>query len=194
MNQTHYAYIAENVSDNIFGQKFSLVYVNDMRDSIRKEYKDLGIIKVSYVLGHVSKKSFYEMSTDSDALKNLGVNLLPKRDSHYNYEKLNGFLASLKSNPDNKYLIMRFDDAKKNVDVIKVVYIDKDNNKLDEKTVESYMTDSALKKKNNEYGRAAKLDMTTGFRPFKWSDIAELSVEGVHLIDTKLKKFIPLVK
>lgn len=196
MNLKQYEKMMGILSDNIFGQKFSMVYVNDFHDSIKKEYKDLGITKVSYILGHISKKSYYEMANTSTGLEALGVNLLPKRESQYNYEKLNGFLASLKSKPDNKYLILRFDDdpARKNIDVMKVVYIDKSGNILDEKTVESYMTDSALKKKHKEYGRDAKLDISVGYRPFKWDGIAELNVTGITIKDDKLKKYVRLVK
>jgi len=192
VNQKHYQTIKSKVSDKIFGQRFTFTYINDFRDSIRKEYKDLGIFKLSVINAHISKKTYYEMADTSTGLQDLGVKLLPKRDGHYNYEKLNGFLACLKSDETKKYMIIRFDSdpERQNINIIKVVYVDKNGVVIPEKDVEAMMTPSALKKKRNEYGRSAKLDLTVGYRPFKWSDIARLSIAGLRLEDDRLTPFL----
>lgn len=192
MNTKQYDIIKTKVSDKIFGQRFTFTYINDFRDSIAKDYKDLGIYKISVINAHISKKTYYEMADTSTGLQDLGVKLLPKRDSHYNYEKLNGFLACLKSDETKKYMIIRFDSdpERQNINIIKVIYVDKDGKEIPEKEVEKMMTPSALKKKRNEYGRSAKLDLSVGYRPFKWSDIARLSVAGLKLEDNRLSQFL----
>lgn len=192
MDSKQFDIIKSEVSDKIFGQRFTFIYINDFRESIAKDYKDLGIFKISVINAHISKKTYYEMADTSTGLQDLGVSLLPKREGHYNYEKLNGFLASLKSDENKKYMIIRFDDdpKRKNINIISVVYVDKDGNKISEEEVEKMMTPSALKKKRNEYGRAAKLDLTVGYRPFKWTDIARLSVAGLKLEDTRLSSYL----
>jgi hypothetical protein len=192
MNLSQYKTVKSKVSDGIFGQRITFTYINDFRASIRKEYKDLGIFKISVINAHVSKKSYYEMANTSTGLQNLGVEMYALRDSHYNYEKLNGFLACLKSDENKKYMIIRFDNdpERKNIHIIKVVYVDKDGKTVSEKDVEAMMTASALKKKRNEYGRSAKLDLSVGYRPFKWTDIARLSVAGLKLEDDRLTPFL----
>lgn len=192
MNSKQYDIIKTKVSDKIFGQRFTFTYINDFRDSIAKDYKDLGIYKISVINAHISKKTYYEMANTSTGLQDLGVEMYALRESHYNYEKLNGFLASLKSDETKKYLIIRFDSdpERQNINIIKVIYVDKDGKEIPEKEVEKMMTPSALKKKRNEYGRSAKLDLSVGYRPFKWSDIARLSVAGLKLEDDRLTPFL----
>jgi len=192
MDTKHYKIVMDQVSDKIFGQRITLTYVNDFRESIRKEHKDRGIFKISKINCHISKKSYYEMANSSTGLQDLGVEMLPKRESHYNYEKLNGFLASLKKDPDKKYVIIRFDKdpGRKNINIIDIKYIDKDGEVIPEEEVKSMMTNSALKKMNNEYGRSGKLDLSVGYRPFKWSEIARLSVAGIKLEDERLRPYL----
>lgn len=191
MNIEQYIQLTGQLSDNIFGQKFSFVYVNDFRNSIRREFKDREIKKVSYILAHIAKKSYYDMANTSTGLKKLGVEMKQLRESQYNYEKLNGLFASLKSNPEKKYILVRYDNDpdRKNIEVKKVVYIDKNNQVLDVKTVESMMTPSSLKHKNNEYGRSAKLELSVGFKVFKWSDIAKIKIAGQEMSDNLLNKY-----
>jgi len=191
MNTEQYVQLTGQLSDNIFGQKFSFVYVNDFKDSIRREFKDREIKKVSYILAHIAKKSYYEMANTSTGLKKLGVEMKQLKESQYNYEKLNGLFASLKSKPENKYILVRYDDdpERKNIEVKKVVYIDKDNQVLDTETVESMMTPSALKRKNNEYGRSAALNLSVGFKVFKWINIAKIKIAGQEMVDHLLNKY-----
>lgn len=192
MTPEQYKSLYKNVSDNIYGQRIGLVYVNDFRGSIAKPYKDMGITKISTINGHIAKKSYYEMANTSTGLQELGVELKPKRESFYNYEKLNGFLANLKSDPNQKYVLLRFDDdpQRKNQHVIKITYVDRRGEPLDEKYVESLMTASALRSKHKEYGRAAKLDLSVGMRAYKWANIARLKIEGWEYVDKRFDKFL----
>lgn len=196
MNRKQFDNLSETVGDNIFGQRFSFIYVNDFKTSIRKEHKDQGIMKISHIVAHISKKSYYDMTNTSTGVEKLGITVNPKQDSLYNYEKLNGLLAHLKSDPEKKYMLIRYDDdpSRKNLHIMDVLYIDKDAQIIPENVVESMMTPSALKSKRNEYGRSAALNLTTGFRSFKWHDIASIRLAGLVFVDSGLTKYATLVK
>lgn len=193
MNIKQYHNFKDWISDNIFGQRIGLIYVDDFSKNLAKDFKDQSIYKLSIINAYISKRSYYELANTSTGLRDLGVTLNPKRESHYNYEKLNGFLSNLKTNPEKKYVLIRYDSdpERKNIHIIKTVYVRPDTREImSEETVESMMTPSALKKKRNEYGRAGKLNLSVGFRAFKWANIARLRVSGYSMTDNHLQPFL----
>lgn len=189
MNTQQFNTVKEKTDESIFGEKFSFIYCREMEKEISRKYKDIGIVKISKISAFVSKKTFIEMTNNSEVVKLLGITVHQIRDSHYNYEHIN-LLGHLKSDPSKKYMLIKQDDEKNNVKVLWEKYVDRNGKTYTESEVEEMMTPSALKSKRGEYGRQAKLGLTTKYHSYKWWRIVKLNIHFLRLTDYELLKYI----
>lgn len=165
--------------ENIMGQFVSLVTVTDQKDNVKKEFKDLGVRKISRFQVHIRKKHYIELLNTSTGAAEMGIEFKPKRDSFYNHEAHEGFFCNLKSNPDKKYIEIRWNENDKEID--DSVLIDKDNNIL---------KDDVLKDSARSPRTVLAEQLGVYIRQFKIESIALMRIAGKEFIDDKLKDYL----
>jgi hypothetical protein len=182
MDNFQYSVLKEKIYSNresVAGQFISILSVTDAE--VKKEYKTLGIKKVSRFQAHIISSNYIELNNKSERVSELGIELKAKRPSYYENESKDGFFRCLKSNPDKKYLGVKYDTEKNHSKVFDVFYVDENG---------KYLLDSEkyLKEKKSS-GREDELQLTVRERDFKVESIACIRIAGEEVIDSSLLKY-----
>lgn len=167
---------------SIFGQWISIVSVTDTDKNLKKEYRKQGILKVSQFSAHVRKQSYIDLLNTSTGAVETGIEFKPKRPSHYNSVAHEGFCSELKSDPTQKYFIVKFNEN--DTKPVKTIYLDAEMNVLDEDEILAERGEGNVRTQLVE--EVAKVQI----RNFKLASIAKMSVGGLVLVDEDLQKYI----
>lgn len=177
--------VALDGEKNIFGQWVSIVSVTDSDKNLKKEYRKQGILKVSQFTAHVRKQSYIDLLNTSTGAIETGIEFTKKRDSHYDSIAHNGFCSELKSDPSQKYFIVKFNEN--DTKPPKTIYLDANMKVLDENEI------LAEKKDGNVRTQLVADVAKVQIRNFKLASIAKMSVGGLELIDDSLRKYIDML-
>jgi hypothetical protein len=170
--------------EKIFGQFITITSVTDPIKDLLPEFKDMGIKKVSTIQTHLFKKSYLDIVNTSTGAMQAGVEFKPKKESPYTSLALNGLCSELKSNPDKKYLILKFSGE----DTSTIYYVNDRGEKFDAGTI--------LKEKYVSVRKATmeSLGVKVEFRAFNIDNIYELSINKQILTDDRLDAIVSLTK
>lgn len=174
--------VALEADKSIFGQWISIVSVTDTDKNLKPEFRKKGILKVSQFSAHVRKQSYIDLLNTSTGAVEVGVEFKSKRPSHYNSVAHEGFCSELKSDPTQKYFIVKFNEN--DTKTPKTIYLDAEMNVLDEDTILAERSGGNIR--SQLVNEVAKVQI----RNFKLTSIAKMSVGGLQLVDEDLQKYI----
>lgn len=177
--------VALEAEKAIFGQWISIVSVTDTDKNLKPEYRKTGILKVSQFTAHVRKASYIDLLNTSTGAIEAGIEFKPKRPSYYETVAHNGFCSLLKSKPEEKYFIIKFNEN--DTKPAKTIYVNAEMKELKEE-------DILLEKKEGNVRTQLVADVAeVKIRNFKLASIAKMSVGGLVLIDDDLCKYIAII-
>ena len=197
-NLVQWDYLENEVSDNIAGQKFSLLAVSN--SGFCAAAKQAGYKKITKCVVSIRKASYLDVVNTSTGAELLNVEFKPQRESFYESEKLYGLFSHLKSNPDEKYFQLKWDaDDKGNS--IKSVYVDAKlqivATEITDTLVRSLYTPSAYKGLTEGYGRTKVMrenDINVMHITPKAGNIASIKIGGLdEVIDPDLKDYVGII-
>lgn len=198
MNRKQYDQKLIEVDDNIAGQKFSLTIVSDSgfnAAAIAAGYK-----KITRCVVSIRKASYLEIVNKTKMAQQLNVEFKPQRESYYESEKLYGLFAHLISDPEKKYMQLKWDADAKGNSIISV-YVDAKlqivATDINDTLVRSLYTKSAYTNLTVGYGRT-KVMRENGINGAhispKIENIASLKIGGLdEVVDPDLKDYLNII-
>jgi hypothetical protein len=185
--------LKNSLPDNISGRRMGIIIVSDSgfcADAVKMGYKKITKINVA-----IRKDYYLDIVNKTAGAKKLNVEFKPQRASYYESEKLHGLFSHLKSDPEKKYMELRW-DTDDETNKVSSVYVDANLNivatDLNDPLVKSLYTKSAYTSLTEGYGRTKVMrenDIDVPNLTPKIENISHIAINGKRVTDENLNQY-----
>lgn len=179
---------AREKKHNLSGEFVTITSVTPQDKYLLPQHRHMGLYKVQRFQAQHLSKNYNDYVNTSTGVADIGGEVVKKRDSYYESESMEGLFSHLKSNPDKKYIQVKWRNEGQipHNGVLQEIYITKNGKYIDNpydymKNRPDYKHEVTLPD-----GSTTRVEAATEIRMFKAENIIEMRVAGVKIVDDSL--------